>query len=138
MGPGRGYGVQSRRGPAPQPVLQRLMRHIEPEPNSGCWLWMAQTVLGGYGRTQIGVQVQYARAPKVLAHRAMWMEVHGPIPAGLDVMHRCDVPPCVNPAHLTLGTRRDNIQDAIQKGRKNPRAQMLARWARHRAQEARA
>jgi hypothetical protein len=45
------------------------------------------------------------------------MLAHGPIPPGLQVLHRCDIPPCVNAAHLFLGTQADNIKDAAAKQR---------------------
>lgn len=52
------------------------------------------------------------------AHRAAWELAHGrPVPDGMDVCHSCDVRHCVNPAHLFIGTAKDNIQDSIRKGR---------------------
>ena len=51
------------------------------------------------------------------AHRVAWMLAHGPIPRGMNVLHRCDVPRCVNPDHLFLGTQHDNVRDMIAKGR---------------------
>ncbi len=82
---------------------------------SGCWLFMGDRNNWGYGRIGEG-----GRGPKqrlILAHRASY-EVHmGPIPDGIKVLHRCDVPACINPNHLFLGTLSDNVQDALRKGR---------------------
>lgn len=63
-----------------------------------------------------------------LAHRVAWMITNGPIPDGLCVLHRCDNPPCVNPAHLFLGTVQDNNADRDAKGRgKLPRPDQVIR-----------
>jgi hypothetical protein len=51
------------------------------------------------------------------APRLAWTLLRGEIPVGLSVCHRCDTPLCVNPDHLFLGTQRDNMYDAIAKGR---------------------
>lgn len=48
-----------------------------------------------------------------MAHRAVWMELRGPIPDGLDILHQCGRPACVNPAHVRVGTHRENILEAI-------------------------
>lgn len=50
-------------------------------------------------------------------HRAAWWLAFGPIPHGMFVCHHCDNPPCVNPAHLFLGTNQDNVDDRNRKGR---------------------
>jgi len=89
----------------------------------GCWLWRAGTNKRGYGRIGIvGKQVD-------LAHRVAWELVYGPIPDGLCVLHHCDIPSCVRPSHLFLGTRRDNFADMRAKGREHkvgPRGERAA------------
>lgn len=81
-----------------------------PEPNSGCWLWLGGTQSQGYGMFD-------TRHGKVLASRHAYTKYRGKIPRGLHVLHKCDTPSCVNPDHLFIGTRHDNMQDASRKGR---------------------
>lgn len=78
----------------------------------GCWLWTGATARG-YGT--FGSGGQFGR--NVLAHRFAWQRKNGPIPAGMVICHSCDNPPCVNPAHLWIGTHADNVADKIAKGR---------------------
>lgn len=75
-----------------------------------CWVWTGTSLDAGYGR--IGW-----RGEKVIASRLAYELTVGPIPDGMWVLHRCDNPPCVNPEHLFLGTRQDNIDDMVAKGR---------------------
>ncbi|HEY1878303.1 MAG TPA: HNH endonuclease [Caulobacteraceae bacterium] len=89
---------------------QYLMDNFIPEPNSGCWLWLRSILNGGYGQIKIEGKLWQA-------HRFAWKVFRGEIPRGALVLHHCDVPSCVNPDHLFLGTNIENMNDMRQKGR---------------------
>ena len=74
-----------------------------------CWT----TPGTGYGKVRIGGRDE----PTVSAHRLSYELANGPIPAGMQVLHRCDNPPCVRPGHLFLGSNLDNVADRVAKGR---------------------
>lgn len=77
---------------------------------TGCWEWTRYRTRQGYGRV---VLPRYS----TIASRAAWELVNGAIPKGRSVMHICDNPPCINPAHLILGSPADNSRDMVQKRR---------------------
>lgn len=77
--------------------------------SSGCWLWDGAVTSKGYGSLKRGGRT-------VQAHVTSWTMANGD-PEGLCVLHRCDTPLCVNPAHLFLGSKSDNNKDKVRKGR---------------------
>lgn len=93
-----------RKGPAPTSLADRLMRHIDKQPD-GCWLWTSTLQPNGYGR--IGEGGKYGRG--VLSHRASYEQFIGPIPAAMTIDHLCRNRRCVNPAHLEVVTLRENV-----------------------------
>lgn len=96
-------------------LIDRLWRFIEPEPNSGCWLWA-----GGFdnrGRPFKPYGRIWVEGKTLNAHRVSWELINGQIPDGMIICHKCDTPLCVNPSHLFLGTAKENTQDMISKGR---------------------
>lgn len=80
---------------------------------SGCWLWKGGHNKAGYGSARLTC----LGGKSILAHRLSWLVHKGAIPDGLHVLHHCDNPGCVRPAHLFVGTDNDNTQDRVRKGR---------------------
>lgn len=75
-----------------------------------CWLWTGYTMPFGHGQI-------HTRYGAKLVHRLSWELHYGPIPDSLEVCHHCDVPQCVRPDHLFLGSQADNMRDAYSKNR---------------------
>lgn len=106
----RFFAKVDRSGP-PHPYAPELGR---------CWLWTGGTRRRGYGAF-------WFEGALVSAARWAWERANGePFPAGAETLHSCDRPACVNPAHVSPGTRSQNVQDMYAKGRDN-----LPRGAAH-------
>lgn len=114
-----GHYIQQWKGQPLRPL--RVLSHDPPEERlifglsdygvaGKCWGWKRAISSNGYGA--IGVDGGL-KGTHVLAYE-LWV---GPVPEGLHVLHHCDNPPCCNPEHLRVGTREDNMQDMVSRGR---------------------
>lgn len=133
------YRIGHEPGPFPEPGydLPRLMKHVEKKDN-GCWEWQGHIAQTGYGMFSIRRKNDKGKTISAGAHVVSYV-LHNNLPdmpnAGRDhnlpalcVMHACDNPPCVNPAHLSLGTRRENHEDKVRKGRQIVGKDHALRW----------
>jgi hypothetical protein len=93
------------------PLADRFLLYYHPGRPDACWLWTGTRDRDGYG--VIGDETRR----QVRAHRIAYERVYGAVPPERYVLHRCDNPPCCNPAHLFLGTNADNMADKTAKGR---------------------
>lgn len=82
--------------------------------SENCWIWIG-ALRSGYGELSF-VSITGSYNP-IGAHVVAWILTNGPIPEGMDVLHKCDNPPCCRPDHLFLGTSQDNMRDMAEKGR---------------------
>lgn len=102
-----------------QPIHIRFWEHVDRRDEDECWEWKGAHDGRGYGQIAVGAGV----AP-LKAHRLSWEIHNGRIPDGLVVCHSCDNPSCVNPAHLSPGTQQENMVQASERGRLNPKSRL--------------
>lgn len=91
-----------------QKFVERFWAKVQKTPT--CWLWTASG--SRYGKLKVAGR-------DVMAHRIAWELSFGHIPHDMQVLHACDQPRCVNPAHLRLGTQAENMIDMYAKGRRH-------------------
>jgi hypothetical protein len=112
-------------------LIERIENNSIPVTETGCWIWLGATKgntdITQYGNMTIGSSIDGSRKT-IAAHRASYIAYNGDIPNGLWVLHQCDIPCCVNPDHLSLGTRQDNVDDREAKGRNKIEIARKNRW----------
>ena len=96
------------------PIEVRFWRNVQKSPDpEGCWIWKGTVNNKGYGR----IGDPSSKNGGVYVHRLSYSLHYGDIDHDLGVLHRCDTPTCVNPAHLFTGTQADNMRDCANKKR---------------------
>jgi hypothetical protein len=96
-------------------LVDRIFERSIPEPNTGCLLWDGASLKSGYGVIRTGSMKDGTRGMS-LTHRVICEAFHG-LSDDQYACHKCDNPSCVNPDHLFPETCKENMQDALRKGR---------------------
>lgn len=116
-------------GPKPQTIEQKFWKHVTPCGDDECWVWQGRAYSNGYGAITVSSRGH------LLAHRVSYELHKGPIPDKQMICHKCDNPPCVNPAHLFAGTALENMQDMERKGRRARVGSLGENHPRHKVSE---
>lgn len=97
--------------------IRNFWKHVKKQDgDNSCWLWGSEKDKKGYGKFRI--MNYFGKRVWFRAHRLSWELENGPIPAGLCILHKCDVPACLRPDHLFIGSKADNNRDMTEKGRR--------------------
>ena len=91
-------------------IEKRFWGFVPMREDGKCWLWHGSRQSDGYGYFRVGSKVHKA-------HRISFEMINGTIPEGMLALHSCDNPSCVNPAHLRIGTYKENAEDRNAKER---------------------
>lgn len=105
---------------------ERFWSRVDRSDAEGCWLWRGYTLPNGYGRVRFAGRLNYA-------HRVSYELSNGTIPDGALVLHSCDRPGCVNPAHIRAGSPKENMADMDARGRRRSPGQGATRFLRSHA-----
>lgn len=96
-------------------TIELLLAHSKPIPEAGCFIWMGRKNVSGYGTIRI------AGGRTVSVHRLAYCLANGrdivALPSTTAIRHQCDTPLCINPDHLLAGSWKQNVHDAITRGR---------------------
>lgn len=104
------YALRGADPNSPEHLVRRLANGIDEPREDGCWNWTRTTNGSGYGMLTVAGRMVYA-------HRLAYELSHGAVPDGLHVLHSCDNPRCINPDHLSAGTRSQNMKECSERGR---------------------
>ena len=100
-------------------LRKRFFSKVNKLGDDDCWVWLGyrSPIKSGIDKGKLSYGHIKFKKRLIIAHRFSYLIEHGSIPDGLMCLHRCDNPGCCNPAHLFLGTGKDNMQDKVAKGR---------------------
>lgn len=91
---------------------RRFWEKVDKRAEDKCWEWTGGTSRG-YGKLKFGCIT-------LTAHKVSWFLLHGLVPKGKLVLHKCDNRSCMNPKHLYIGTHSDNMHDKVLRNPGNP------------------
>lgn len=104
-----------------QDPVAAFWKRVDKGAPGGCWIWQGARQKFGHGALCRNIDGKHRF---ILAHRYAWLLLRGPIPEGKHLCHTCDVPACVNPDHLYIGTDKTNADDKTRRGRWNGRVKL--------------